>query len=61
MPRFLVDTQLPSALARWLKAQEHVAEHVLDIGLAQGRGGLVWNYAAEHQAVIITKDEDFAE
>jgi predicted nuclease of predicted toxin-antitoxin system len=32
--RFLVDAQLPAALARWLAAEGHRAEHVADIGLA---------------------------
>ena len=33
--RFLVDNQLPAALARWLTAQGHDAIHVLDVALAQ--------------------------
>jgi predicted nuclease of predicted toxin-antitoxin system len=28
--RFLVDTRLPPALARWLAAKGHTAEHVAD-------------------------------
>jgi predicted nuclease of predicted toxin-antitoxin system len=32
--RFLVDAQLPPALARWLASQGHVAEHVADLGMA---------------------------
>ena len=31
--RFLVDQQLPPALARFLAAGGHLAEHVSDIGL----------------------------
>jgi predicted nuclease of predicted toxin-antitoxin system len=31
--RFLVDNQLPKALAEWLES--HSAEHLLDLGLAQ--------------------------
>ncbi|HWD20125.1 MAG TPA: DUF5615 family PIN-like protein [Verrucomicrobiae bacterium] len=59
--RFLVDTQLPAALARWLRDRGHQAEHVLDIGLAQSKDNPVWQYALQHEAAIITKDEDFAE
>lgn len=59
--RFLIDTQLPSDLARWLRERGHDVEHVLDIGLAQGKDMPIWRYADEHQAVIVTKDEDFAE
>lgn len=33
MARFLIDAQLPPALARWLVAQGHAAEHVNDAGL----------------------------
>jgi len=59
--RFLVDTQLPAALARWLRERGHEADHVLEIGLARSKDAAVWRYAQEHRAVIITKDEDFAE
>jgi len=59
--RFLIDTQLPKALAAWLRDQGHHAEHVLEIGLAQSTDTILWRYAREHQAVIVTKDEDFAE
>jgi predicted nuclease of predicted toxin-antitoxin system len=59
--RFLVDTQLPGALACWLRERGHQAEHVLEISLAQSKDTLVWDYAQKHGAVTITKDEDFAE
>ncbi len=59
--RFLVDTQLPAGLARWLRGRGHQAEHVLEIGLAQSSDTLVWRYAQEHGAVIVTKDGDFAD
>ena len=59
--RFLVDTQLPAALARWLREKGHQAEHVLDVNLAQSKDTPIWRYAQENGAVIVTKDEDFAE
>jgi predicted nuclease of predicted toxin-antitoxin system len=59
--RFLVDTQLPKALSLWLSERGHQAEHVLDVGLGQGKDTPVWRYAQQNGAVIITKDEDFAE
>jgi predicted nuclease of predicted toxin-antitoxin system len=59
--RFLVDTQIPLALAGWLRIHGHQAEHVLEIGLAQSKDALIWRYAQEHSAAVITKDEDFAE
>ena len=59
--RFIVDTQLPNALADWLREQGHQAEHVLETGLAQSKDKVIWQYAQEQGAVIVTKDEDFAE
>jgi predicted nuclease of predicted toxin-antitoxin system len=31
--RFLIDAQLPPALARWIGSHGHVAQHVFDIDL----------------------------
>ena len=58
--RFLVDAQLPPALARRLAALDHVAEHVADCGLATASDMAIRARAASTGAVIITKDEDFA-
>ena len=58
--RFLVDAQLPPALARRIEAIGHVAEHVADRGLATATDDAIRQYAASIGAVIITKDEDFA-
>lgn len=57
--RFLVDAQLPPALAQMLSAHGHLAEHVTDIGPADAPDRELWLYAVEHEAVLITKDEDF--
>ncbi len=57
--RFLIDAQLPPALAKLLEAHGHIAEHVADIGLRHARDSPIWAYAMAHQAIIITKDEDF--
>jgi len=59
--RFLVDNQLPAVLARWLCDQGHIAEHALELDLAQAPDLFLWHYAAGHGAVIVTKDEDFAQ
>jgi predicted nuclease of predicted toxin-antitoxin system len=48
-------------LAFWLRERGHQAEHVLEIGLAQSKDTLIWRYAQDHGAVVMTKDEDFAE
>lgn len=59
--RFLIDAQLPPALARWLAAQGHEAEHVADRGMQAAPDAAVWDFARQHHAVIVTKDEDFAQ
>jgi len=58
--QFLVDAQLPPALARWLTAAGHPSAHVADIGMATAQDPAVWEYAALNSAVIVTKDQDFA-
>jgi predicted nuclease of predicted toxin-antitoxin system len=57
--RFLVDAQLPPALARHLVSFGHEAEHVGDIGLLTASDERVWDYAAAAGAVLVSKDEDF--
>jgi predicted nuclease of predicted toxin-antitoxin system len=59
--RFLVDAQLPPALARWLAAAGHEAEHVGDVGLGGAQDQAIWAYALGVGAVIVSKDEDFAQ
>ena len=58
--RFLVDAQLPPALARWLTDNGHEAEHVVDIAMQAASDLQIWDYAFQIGAVIISKDEDFA-
>jgi predicted nuclease of predicted toxin-antitoxin system len=58
--RFLVDAQLPPALARRLEALGHRAEHVADCGLAAAPDEAIRRHAASIAAIIVTKDEDFA-
>ena len=59
--RFLVDAQLPPALARWLNDMGHDAEHVSDIGMQSAPDRVIWDYASSKGAAIVTKDEDFAQ
>jgi predicted nuclease of predicted toxin-antitoxin system len=58
--RFIVDAQLPPALARWLVEAGHEAWHVGEIGLQDAEDSPIWRYALENKAVLLTKDEDFA-
>lgn len=57
--RFLIDAQLPPALARWIAAQGYEAEHVHDFAGEGASDHFLWLYAANVDAVIISKDEDF--
>ena len=51
--------KLPPALARLLSGRGHLAEHVADVGLVSASDSAIWRYAIQHDAVLITKDEDF--
>ena len=59
--RFLVDAQLPPALAHWLSARGHEAVHVAEMGMQAASDRLIWDCALAEDWVIITKDEDFAQ
>ena len=58
---FLIDAQLPPALASWLIQQGHTAQHVDDLDLSNADDIVIWNHSSESGAIVITKDEDFAE
>ena len=60
MMRFIVDAQLPPALARALTDAGFVTAHVADIGLLRASDKAIWDRAAKERAAIITKDGDFA-
>jgi len=57
--KFLVDNQLPKALAKLLASRGHDARHVLDVGLDAASDSEIWKYAAANSLALITKDEDF--
>jgi predicted nuclease of predicted toxin-antitoxin system len=58
--RFLVDNQLPPALARFISQNlKWEALHVIDVGLRDCADEAVWNYASDNHFVLISKDEDF--
>ena len=58
--RFLVDANLPPGLAGWLASLGHDAQHARDLGLDDAPDHVIWQRALETDAVIVTKDEDFA-
>jgi predicted nuclease of predicted toxin-antitoxin system len=57
--KFLVDTQLPAALARWLTARGCDAVHVLDRGMGQASDTQLWQDCLTEGRIMISKDEDF--
>jgi predicted nuclease of predicted toxin-antitoxin system len=58
--RFLVDAQLPPALAEALCRSGHEAEHVADLGMTTALDGRIWEEAIARSAALVTKDRDFA-
>lgn len=56
---FLIDAQLPPALAHLIISLGHHAVHVEDATLLLATDEAIWDYAVQHQHMIITKDEDF--
>jgi predicted nuclease of predicted toxin-antitoxin system len=57
--RFLVDNQLPPALATWLRDQGHDSLHAFDVGLAHLDDRTLWAHAAADDRIVVSKDEDF--
>ena len=59
--RFLVDAQLPPALASWISQRGHEAKAVREVGLHNADDPSIWKFSVEGTWVVVTKDEDFAE
>jgi predicted nuclease of predicted toxin-antitoxin system len=59
--RFLIDAQLPPALAAWIVERGHSADHVRTLGLLAAPDEAIWSTALETGSVIVTKDHDFVE
>lgn len=58
---FLVDNQLPPALARFIQTEfELPAIHVIDLGLRDASDAEIWSYVSKSNSILISKDEDFA-
>jgi predicted nuclease of predicted toxin-antitoxin system len=58
--KFLVDNQLPAALAKLLVSRGQEVIHVLEAALDTASDEEVWKHAAKNSMVLITKDEDFS-
>lgn len=58
--KFLIDNQLPPALARLIQAEFGFdAAHVTELGLAEAADQEIWQRATADRFVVISKDEDF--
>jgi predicted nuclease of predicted toxin-antitoxin system len=57
--KFVVDTNLPPALAGWLVEKGHEAQHVSELGLERAADRAIWERARVLGACVVTKDEDF--
>ncbi len=59
---FLIDNQLPPALARFIEAEFNApAMHVVDVALRDSSDAEVWEYASIHDLILVSKDEDFVD
>jgi len=59
--RFLLDMNLPPAVAEWLRSEGHNAVHIREIGLAHLRDHEIFARAAEEGRIVVTFDLDFGE
>ena len=59
--KFLIDAQLPPALSRWLAERGHEASHVADRGMTGASDAAIASAAETDGAILVTKDEDFAD
>ena len=57
--KFIVDNQLPAALAEYLRRRGFDCEHVLEAGLSDARDSDICRRAELQGRIIISKDEDF--
>ena len=57
--KFLVDNQLPAALAGFLNSHGHDAQHVIDLQMDEADDSDVWSHAVSQGCAQVSKDEDF--
>lgn len=57
--RFLIDANLPAALARAIHSAGYSAVHVDDLGKDQDDDVDIWIAAAQRNEVVVSKDADF--
>jgi predicted nuclease of predicted toxin-antitoxin system len=57
---YLIDAQLPPALAEAMRRSGYDAAHVAEFAMVNATDGAIWNEAISRSAVLITKDRDFS-
>lgn len=57
--KLLFDQNLSNRLIDLLKAEFPNSEHVRNVGLASAPDPDIWNFAADHEYMIVSKDTDF--
>ena len=56
---FLIDAQLPLALAKAISAAGSPARHVSEAGLLRAADIAIWDFVCQQGCALVTKDEDF--
>lgn len=59
--RFLLDMNLPPAMADWLRADGHDAVHIRELGQPDWPDRQIFARAAEDGRIVVTFDLDFGE
>ncbi len=59
--RFVVDENLPQALASWLRSQGFWAEHIAQASLRGAPDDRVFRYAQQQGAILVTRDKGFGD
>ena len=57
--RLLFDQNLSRRLVSLLETEFPGSRHVSDLGLDTATDQTIWDYAADHEYVIVSKDSDF--
>jgi predicted nuclease of predicted toxin-antitoxin system len=57
--KFIVDNQLPAALAQYLRQRGFDCQHVLEAGLGDALDSDICRHAELQGRIVISKDEDF--
>lgn len=58
--QFVVDAQLPPALARWIASQGYDARHLVGLGMLGAKDQEIWELGRHEGSIIVSKDGDFA-